>query len=131
VGFGERSVAADAVSDAVERIFSPEFRGRLDAVVPFIDLGEETVLRVVGKEIDEFRAQLAPKGVELEVTEECARWIARKGYSKAYGARDVQRLVTEKIRNFFVDEVLFGRLAHGGRVRAAIRGNDVALEVLG
>jgi len=130
VGFGDRSVAADAVNEAVERVFAPEFRNRLDAVVPFADLGEETVLRVVGKEIDEFRAQLSAKNVELEVTEECARWIARTGYSKAFGAREVQRLVTEKIRNFFVDEVLFGRLSKGGRVRAVLHGNDVTLEIL-
>jgi hypothetical protein len=92
-----------------------------NAVVRFDDLSDETVLQIVGKAIREFQALLAPKGISLEVTDECARWLARKGYSKEFGAREISRLVSAKIKDFFVDEILFGRLKSGGRVRIECR----------
>jgi ATP-dependent Clp protease ATP-binding subunit ClpA len=130
VGFGERTVKDDAVSDAVERIFSPEFRNRLDSVVSFNALSHEVVLDIVGKAISEFQAVLAPKGISLEVTPACRDWLATTGYSREFGAREVARLVADKIKNFFVDEILFGRLAGGGKVRADASGGGVVLSVL-
>jgi ATP-dependent Clp protease ATP-binding subunit ClpA len=130
VGFGERTVKDDAVSDAVERIFSPEFRNRLDSVVSFNALSHEVVLDIVGKAISEFQAVLAPKGISLEVSPACRDWLATTGYSREFGAREVARLVADKIKNFFVDEILFGRLAGGGKVRADASGGGVVLSVL-
>jgi len=130
VGFGERVVDRDAVSDAVERFFSPEFRNRLDAVVQFNGLGHEIVLRVVGKVIAEFQAELALKNVTLEVTPGCMSWLATRGYSEEFGAREIARLVSTKIKDFFVEEILFGRLSGGGAARADIEKDEVVLSVL-
>jgi ATP-dependent Clp protease ATP-binding subunit ClpA len=131
VGFGERSVKEDALFDAVERIFAPEFRNRLDAVVKFNGLDHAVVLQIVGKAIRVFQEELAEKNVTLEVTPSCMEWLARKGYSEEFGAREIARLVSSKIKDFFVDEVLFGRLAAGGKARADAPGDDVTIEVLG
>ncbi len=135
VGFGERSVADSAVEDAVKRTFAPEFRNRLDAVVRFGDLDHAVVLDIVDKAIREFQAELAKKQVTLEVTDRCRIWLAQNGYSREFGAREVGRLVSRKIRDFFVDEVLFGRLAAGGRAVADVvetpQGTDVSIAVEG
>ncbi|HVP18919.1 MAG TPA: ATP-dependent Clp protease ATP-binding subunit ClpA [Spirochaetia bacterium] len=130
VGFGERSVREDALFDAVERIFAPEFRNRLDAVVKFNGLDQAIVLQICGKAIRLFQAELAEKNVTLEVTPRCMEWLARTGYSEEFGAREVARLVSSKIKDFFVDEVLFGRLAAGGKARADAPGDDVIIDVI-
>ena len=130
VGFGDRSVRDDAVFDAVERTFAPEFRNRLDAVVKFNSLDHAIVLQIVGKAIRQFQSELAVKNVTLEVTPACMEWLAEKGYSEEFGAREIARLVSSRIKDFFVDEVLFGRLAAGGKTRADVRGSDVTIEVL-
>ncbi len=129
VGFGERSHREEAVTDAVERIFSPEFRNRLDAVVKFNGLRHEVVLQIVDKAIREFQAELAKKGVSLEASDACRELLAAKGYSKDFGAREVARLVADKIKNFFVDEILFGKLAKGGKVLADAKDGEVSLTV--
>jgi ATP-dependent Clp protease ATP-binding subunit ClpA len=130
VGFGERSVHDEAVFDAVERIFSPEFRNRLDAVVKFNGLDHAVVLQVVEKAVREFQDELAAKKVTLEVTPRCREWLAQKGYSKEFGAREIARLVSSKLKDFFVDEILFGRLSKGGSARADIDNDEVVLTVL-
>ncbi|HPS56693.1 MAG TPA: ATP-dependent Clp protease ATP-binding subunit ClpA [Spirochaetota bacterium] len=129
VGFDERHVKQDAIESAVDRIFSPEFRNRLDAVVTFNDLDEKIVLDIVGKEIETFATQLKEKNVILEVTAQCREWLAKKGYSREFGARQIARLVQEKLKPFFVDEVLFGRLTSGGHAVADISGDDVVITV--
>ena len=130
MGFGDRSVRDEAVFDAVERTFSPEFRNRLDAVVKFNGLDHAVVLLVVGKAVREFQEELAAKNVSLEVTPRCTEWLARRGYSPEFGAREIARLVSGKLKDFFVDEILFGRLAGGGRARADVEGDEVVLTVL-
>ena len=130
VGFGERSVREDALFDAVERIFAPEFRNRLDAVVKFNSLDHAIVLQIVGKAIRLFQDELAAKNVTLEVTPRCMEWLARAGYSEEFGARQIARLVSSKIKDFFVDEVLFGRLTAGGKARADAPGDDVTIDVI-
>ncbi len=115
IGFGERSVTSEAVGDAVERIFSPEFRNRLDKVVVFNRLEVEVIEDIVRKELREFESQLADKGVSIEVTPRCVRWLAENGYSPEFGARNIARLIEEKIKSYFVDAVLFGDFQEGGR----------------
>ena len=114
IGFGERTLSESAVDDAVVKVFTPEFRNRLDATVRFGRLSPEIVRSIVRKELDSFRVQLAEKKVELEVTDACVARLAEEGYSAEFGARNVVRLVEDKIKTFFVDEVLFGRLSEGG-----------------
>jgi ATP-dependent Clp protease ATP-binding subunit ClpA len=130
VGFDERKVTETAIKDAVDRIFSPEFRNRLDAVVKFNDLDQEIIVQIVKKNINLFRVQLAEKNVTLEVTDECYRWLGMKGYSPKFGAREIDRLVQDKIKKFFVDEVLFGKLHGGGTAIAEIVNDDVAIRVV-
>jgi ATP-dependent Clp protease ATP-binding subunit ClpA len=130
VGFGERTTHEEAVFDAVQRIFSPEFRNRLDAVVKFNGLEHAVVLQVVQKAVAEFQEELAARNVTLEVTPGCLEWLARRGYSPEFGAREIARLVSSKIKDFFVDEILFGRLASGGKAVADIEADDVKVSVL-
>ena len=125
IGFGDRIQDENVVDGAVEKIFTPEFRNRIDAVVRFGHLSREIMTSIVNKELDLFRSQLAEKKVTLEVTAACLDRLAEEGYSRESGARNVGRLVEEKIKSFFVDEVLFGRLEAGGRARADyIAGGD-------
>jgi ATP-dependent Clp protease ATP-binding subunit ClpA len=130
IGFEAKSINSDAVFTAVERIFSPEFRNRLDGVVNFNGLTHEVVLMIVKKAIGEFAAQLKEKNVNLEVTDQCYEWLACKGYSEEFGAREIARLIQDKIKRFFVDEVLFGKLQKGGIAVVDIECNDVAVRVL-
>ncbi|MDR2553601.1 MAG: ATP-dependent Clp protease ATP-binding subunit ClpA [Treponema sp.] len=118
IGFGDRVNDESAVDGAVEKIFTPEFRNRLDAVVRFGHLSMEIMISIIHKELDAFRRQLEEKNITLEVTEACVNQLARDGYSRDFGARNAGRLVEEKIKTFFVDEVLFGALCEGGAARA-------------
>jgi ATP-dependent Clp protease ATP-binding subunit ClpA len=130
VGFGERSASGEVVTEAVERIFAPEFRNRLDAVVEFNGLDHANILEIVDKAIGEFQTELAKKSVTLEVTPDCRELLARKGYSKEFGAREIARLVADKIKNFFVEEILYGRLSGGGKARAEAKDDEVSITVI-
>ncbi len=127
IGFGQRRVTNQAVSDAVERIFSPEFRNRLDKVVVFNPLAQEIIEDIVQKEIDAFNEQLEDKHVALEVTPEALTWLAEHGYSEEFGARNIARLVEEKIKSYFVDAVLFGDFQEGGKAVADIQDDDIVI----
>ncbi|MBN2401195.1 MAG: ATP-dependent Clp protease ATP-binding subunit ClpA [Spirochaetes bacterium] len=129
IGYGGEKVQGNAVIDAVEKIFSPEFRNRLDSIVTFNGLGEEIILKIVKKSIDEFKKQLQEKNIDIEVSEECCKWLAAKGYSPEFGAREISRLVQTKIKSYFVDEVLFGDLKEGGKAFIDIENDDVAVKV--
>ncbi|MCL2601468.1 MAG: ATP-dependent Clp protease ATP-binding subunit ClpA [Treponema sp.] len=118
IGFGERLMDESAVDGAVEKIFTPEFRNRLDAVVRFGHLSQEIMVSIVDKELAVFAGQLAEKNVTLDVTAACKNQLAAEGYNKEFGARNVGRVVEERIKSFFVDEVLFGRLESGGQAQA-------------
>jgi len=129
IGFGEREINEEAIGDAVEKTFSPEFRNRLDKVVYFNRLDQSIVLQIVDKEIRAFEKQLNEKGVKLTVTEGCRKWLAERGYSHEFGARNISREIQDKVKSFFVDEVLFGRLAEGGEAIVDIKNDDVTIKV--
>jgi ATP-dependent Clp protease ATP-binding subunit ClpA len=130
IGFGERVVDESAVDGAVEKIFTPEFRNRLDAVIRFGHLSRDIMTSIIRKELEAFRAQLAEKKVELEITETCVRHLAEEGYSREFGARNAGRLIEDQIKGFFVDEVLFGRLSSGGAARVDWRDGAYRMDVL-
>ncbi|HEX8169403.1 MAG TPA: ATP-dependent Clp protease ATP-binding subunit ClpA [Thermoanaerobaculia bacterium] len=113
---------------AIERTFAPEFRNRLDAWIAFEPLGFETIELVVDKFIAELRAQLAPKNVTIELEESGRAWLARHGYDRAFGARPMARLISSKIKEPLVDEILFGRLADGGKVVVRADGDSLVVE---
>jgi ATP-dependent Clp protease ATP-binding subunit ClpA len=127
IGFGERRQGDEAVDDAVQRIFAPEFRNRLDKVVTFNALDEGIMLAIVDKELRVFQEKLAEKGVVLEVSEECRRHLAHLGFSPEFGARNVARVVQQKIKDHFVDSVLFGELAKGGKAVADLADGEVVI----
>jgi ATP-dependent Clp protease ATP-binding subunit ClpA len=124
IGFGDQTFSDSVVGKAVEEAFSPEFRNRLDAVIKFSHLPMEVVLMIVDKEISAFRQRLEEKLVSLEVSQEAREWLAVNGYDPAFGARNVSRLIQEKIKSFFVDAVLFGELAEGGKAVVDLDDDD-------
>ncbi|MCP4156920.1 MAG: ATP-dependent Clp protease ATP-binding subunit ClpA [bacterium] len=128
IGFGGAVGAAKAsIKAALEKHFSPEFRNRLDRVVTFNGLNEGIVLQIVKKNIGEFKELLKDKNITLEITPACYKWLAKHGFSELFGAREVSRLLENKIKAFFVDQVLFGDLVDGGNVKADIKNDDVVL----
>jgi len=127
IGFGERNVTEAAVNDAVEDTFSPEFRNRIDKIVLFGRLDDEIVKDIVRKEILIFNEQLAERGVRLEATEEAIAWLARKGYSPEFGARNIARTVESELKEYFVDAVLFGELADGGIAVADVKDDEIVI----
>ncbi|MFA6139343.1 MAG: ATP-dependent Clp protease ATP-binding subunit ClpA [Hyphomicrobium sp.] len=108
--------------DAINRMFTPEFRNRLDAVVPFAGLPPEVITKVVEKFIFQLEAQLADRGVLIELSEEATRWLAEKGYDEKFGARPLGRVIQEYIKKPLADELLFGKLEHGGTVKVVVVG---------
>ena len=131
IGFGERIQDSSIVDGAVEKIFTPEFRNRLDAVVHFGHLSQEIMISIIKKELDLFRSQLEEKKVTLEVTDACVKRLAEEGYSREFGARNAGRVVEDKIKSFFIDEVLFGRLINGGAARADYTESEYRIEIIG
>jgi ATP-dependent Clp protease ATP-binding subunit ClpA len=131
IGFGERAINESAVDDALVKAFTPEFRNRLDATVHFNRLSPEVVESIVRKELAAFRVQLAEKKVTLEATDACVARLALDGYSTEFGARNVARLIEDKIKTFFVDEVLFGALSSGGTAVADWADGEYRISVNG
>jgi ATP-dependent Clp protease ATP-binding subunit ClpA len=129
VGFGNTAKGKEAMDQEVERLFSPEFRNRLDAVVPFHHLKEDIVVDIVNKFIGEFQEQLREKKIEIQVKPDVYHWLARKGYSPVFGARQISRLVEDKIKKVMVDEVLFGKLAKGGKAVFILKDDDIQLKI--
>jgi ATP-dependent Clp protease ATP-binding subunit ClpA len=115
IGFGGRSTAERGL-EALEKLFSPEFRNRLDATVNFAPLSPEVVERVAEKFVMELDLQLNEKKVFLSVTDAARKYLAEKGYDKTFGARPMARLVQKEIKQVLADELLFGRLQNGGKV---------------
>ncbi len=111
--------------DAIERTFSPEFRNRLDAWVAFNQLSMENILLVVDKFVGEMRAQLVDKNVTIEITPEARKWLGKKGFDRLYGARPMARIIQQQIRHKLADELLFGKLEHGGSVIVDINNNEL------
>ena len=114
IGFGLREVSEEAVNEAVEKTFTPEFRNRLDAVVRFGHLSKEIMESIVRKELDAVRSRLADKGVSLEATPAAVSRMAEKGYSPEFGARNAARVIEDLVTTPLVDMVLFGVLSSGG-----------------
>jgi ATP-dependent Clp protease ATP-binding subunit ClpA len=106
--------------EAINRMFSPEFRNRLDATITFANLPREVVRRVVEKFVLELEAQLADRHVVIVLSEEAADWIAEEGYDERFGARPLSRVIQEHVKKPLADEVLFGRLEKGGTVTVTL-----------
>ena len=115
IGFTNRREQGDEMGD-IKRMFTPEFRNRLDAIVNFRALDEDIILRVVDKFLLQLEQQLAEKKVEVTFTDALRKHLAKKGFDPLMGARPMQRLIQDMIRRALADELLFGRLVDGGRL---------------
>ena len=120
IGFGDVS-KEDASEEAVKQMFTPEFRNRLDAIVPFGYLGKDTIARVVDKFIIQLELQLAEQNVDIQFDDAAKKWLGDKGYDRLYGARPMGRLIQEKIKQPLAEELLFGKLADGGEVNVTLK----------
>jgi ATP-dependent Clp protease ATP-binding subunit ClpA len=130
IGFSNAREAGDEMAD-IKRMFTPEFRNRLDAIVSFKSLDADVIMRVVDKFLIALEQQLAEKKVEISYSESLRAYLAKKGFDPQMGARPMQRLIQDTIRKALADELLFGRLVNGGRVHVAIdveQGEQVVLE---
>jgi ATP-dependent Clp protease ATP-binding subunit ClpA len=125
-------VAADNASDgmeAVRRLFSPEFRNRLDAIIQFAPLDTRTIERVVNKLLVEAEMQLEQKGVALIVNEAARNWIAAKGYDPKMGARPMARVIQEHVKRPLAEELLFGKLSGGGQALVTVAADGKGLSI--
>ncbi|WP_242149228.1 ATP-dependent Clp protease ATP-binding subunit ClpA [Sphingomonas sp. BAUL-RG-20F-R05-02] len=128
LGFGTLTREGED-EQAVQKMFTPEFRNRLDAIVPFGYLPTEVVARVVDKFILQLELQLADRNVHINLDDESKAWLTTKGYDKLYGARPMGRLIQEKIKQPLAEELLFGKLVHGGEVTVKMKDNALAFEI--
>jgi len=123
IGFTNAKEAGDEMAD-IKRMFTPEFRNRLDSIISFKSLDEEVILRVVDKFLMQLEEQLHEKKVEAVFTEGLRKFLAKKGFDPLMGARPMSRLIQDMIRKALADELLFGRLVSGGRVTVSLDEND-------
>jgi ATP-dependent Clp protease ATP-binding subunit ClpA len=128
LGF-ERSTRMDDDQEEIKRQFSPEFRNRLDAIVPFRALKPETVVRVVDKFVIQLEGQLADRNVSIILSDEARSWLARKGYDPAMGARPLGRVIQEHVKRPLAEELLFGRLTEGGIVHIELDGDKLVFDI--
>jgi len=126
IGFTNPRQAGDEMGD-IKRLFTPEFRNRLDAIVSFKALDEQIILRVVDKFLLQLETQLAEKKVEVTFSDKLRKYLAKKGFDPLMGARPMQRLIQDTIRRALADELLFGRLTEGGRLEVDLDDKDEVL----
>ncbi|WP_424683431.1 ATP-dependent Clp protease ATP-binding subunit ClpA [Frateuria sp. YIM B11624] len=127
IGFVKQDHATDSL-ETIRKMFTPEFRNRLDAVIQFHALDFEHILRVVDKFLIELEAQLADKHVSLDVDADARRWLAEHGFDPQMGARPMARVIQEKVKRALADELLFGKLADGGKVILGVRDGELHVE---
>ena len=130
IGFGRGKVEGED-DKAIQRLFAPEFRNRLDAIVAFKALDSETIKSVVSKFIIQLEAQLADRNITIELTDEAADWLAKNGFDELYGARPLARTIQEHIKKPLADDILFGRLTRGGHVKVTLKDGKIAFDVTG
>ncbi|MGH8120294.1 MAG: ATP-dependent Clp protease ATP-binding subunit ClpA, partial [Gammaproteobacteria bacterium] len=116
-------------SDVIKQMFNPEFRNRLTAIIHFKPLDLPTIKNVVDKFLVELQTQLDGKKVVIDVDEAARNWLAEHGYDKIMGARPMERLIKDKIKKPLAEELLFGKLEHGGNVAIMMADNDIRIEI--
>jgi ATP-dependent Clp protease ATP-binding subunit ClpA len=129
IGFG-RDTREGEDEDAIKRLFTPEFRNRLDATIAFAGLTPEIVGRVVEKFVMQLEAQLADRNVTIELSSAAKEWLAERGYDKLYGARPLARVIQEYIKKPLAEELLFGKLVKGGSVKVTLRDGKLDFEII-
>ena len=128
IGFGGREITRDGINEEVKRVFTPEFRNRLTKTVVFNNLNKEMANKIVQKKFKELQEKLTSKEIELLPTKACIEYIATKGTSYEYGAREIGRIIDNEIKSLLVDEILFGKLKKGGKCKVDYVDNKIVLE---
>jgi len=128
VGF-EREMRVDEDKEAITKMFTPEFRNRLDAIVPFKALKQETVSKVVDKFMAQLEAQLTEKNVTIVLSDKARDYLAKEGYDPAMGARPLSRVIQEKIKKPLAEELLFGKLVDGGVVQIDVKKDELSFKI--
>lgn len=128
IGF-ERDVRTDDDQEEIKRVFTPEFRNRLDSIVPFAPLSQDTVARIVDKFIIQLEAQLSDRNVSIQLTDEARDYLAKKGYDPMMGARPLSRVIQEKVKRPLAEELLFGRLTGGGFVLVELKDGELTFSL--
>tara|TARA_R110000868_G_scaffold7293_1_gene39815 strand:- start:1565 stop:2254 length:690 start_codon:yes stop_codon:yes gene_type:complete len=126
IGFKQQDNSIDAMEE-INKVFSPEFRNRLDNIVWFNHLSDEIIQQVVDKFIVELQVQLDEKAVSLEITKDAKKWMATNGYDKSMGARPMARLIQEQLKKPLANELLFGELTQGGVARVAVKKDKLVI----
>jgi ATP-dependent Clp protease ATP-binding subunit ClpA len=114
--------------DAIKRMFTPEFRNRLDATIAFANLTPEIVGRVVEKFVMQLEAQLADRNVTIELSSAAKEWLAERGFDRLYGARPLSRVIQDNIKKPLAEELLFGKLVKGGSVKVTLKDGKLEFE---
>ncbi|MBU6248669.1 MAG: ATP-dependent Clp protease ATP-binding subunit ClpA [Xanthomonadaceae bacterium] len=127
IGFVKQNHTTDAM-EVIRRMFTPEFRNRLDAIIQFNSLDFDHILRVVDKFLIELESQLAEKHVSLDVDADARRWLAEHGFDPQMGARPMARVIQERVKRALADELLFGKLSDGGKVRLGVRDGELTVD---
>jgi ATP-dependent Clp protease ATP-binding subunit ClpA len=129
-GFTQSKRAGDDI-EAINKLFAPEFRNRLDSIITFAHLSPEIIKQVVGKFVLQLEAQLGDRNVTIELSEEASRWLIANGYDELMGARPMSRVIQEHIKKALADEVLFGKLKGGGHVRVVVEKDESGRDKIG
>jgi ATP-dependent Clp protease ATP-binding subunit ClpA len=130
IGFGRDKREGEDQAE-IERMFAPEFRNRLDATIAFANLPAEVVAQVVDKFIIQLETQLADRNVTIELTEAARKWLADKGFDPLYGARPLARVIQDSVKKPLAEELLFGKLVHGGEVNVHVKEDALTFEIVG
>jgi ATP-dependent Clp protease ATP-binding subunit ClpA len=130
VGFGEREIAGEAIMEEVKKVFTPEFRNRLDKIVVFNHINEDMALSIAKKELNNFKEMVSKKKVEMEFSEACSRYVAEKGISKEFGAREILRVINSELKPLLIDEILFGKLSGGGKCSVDVINHKFKLNII-
>ena len=129
LGFNRDKREGDDV-EAIDKLFNPEFRNRLDSIISFNSLPDKVIARVVEKFILELETQLDNKNVFIQISEKAAMWIGKEGYDENMGARPLSRLIQEKIKKPIAEQILYGKLSKGGNIKVDLKEDELTFEYL-
>lgn len=129
IGFAKGRIDDSAIYDAVKNTFQPEFRNRLSKIILFKSMDDDMALKITEKKLGKLQKQMADKNVELIVDKKAIEWIKEKGITAEYGAREIDRVIADRLKPLLVEELLFGKLKKGGKCRVAVKGDELIVEV--
>ena len=129
IGFGEREIQGETIMEEVKKFFTPEFRNRLDKIIVFNNMNDEMAKDITKKQLNDFKEKLISKNIDISFTDKCIEFISKTGTSQEFGAREIARVISSKIKPLLVDEILFGKLSDGGKCQVEIEDGNFLLKL--